>query len=442
MSTIKVTPEQLHHVSSQVDQARQQLEHIQDHLSRQMMFLQAMWMGVTQERFYDDFARSRPVLQKALESMVYTSKELKDIATRFENADAEKGSLGGVIGAVGAAAMMKSSVRDAGSEDKGYRMAQVNIYGRLMWMPVNENGVPDQASLQAYEKDQGHLDINRMQATGHVEEPGEDINALQIKAFENRIHPFTGEPVSDKYAQMMLTSLKFSQIVVAFQMVRGSIPGRKGPFRLPASDPAVAKIKKNLEAAEARKGSNIKGAGKPDFIIDPVEMKRYITAPEDGFQAFLERKYIDIRKSGLDDIATVAKNTGLTEEQILKMKRHLFLDTKQLSVRGKPYEELYFQADPDISYAWQKAQKGELNNAEKGWFRDLANHEIKEKEYMDGGMPLRDKSTWNAKKDTFDVVPEKNAHDKADVTDPNPPPFPGYDASKDFNKHFDKDIEY
>lgn len=280
MSTIKVTPEQLHYVSNQVDQARQQLEHLQDNLSRQIMFLQAMWMGVTQERFYDDFERSRPVLQKALESMVYTSKELKDIATRFENADAEKGSLGSVIGAVGAAAMMKSSVSDTGSEDKGYRMAQVNIYGRLMWMPVNENGVPDQASLQAYEKDQGHLDINKMQAAGHVEEPGEDINALQIKAFENRIHPFTGEPVSDKYAQMMLTSLKFSQIFMAFQMVRGSIPGRKGPFRLPASDPAVAKIKKNLEAGEARKGSNIKGTDKIGDIPPAFKQKEFASSYE------------------------------------------------------------------------------------------------------------------------------------------------------------------
>ena len=32
MSTIKVTPEQLHHVSNQVDQARQQLEHIQENI--------------------------------------------------------------------------------------------------------------------------------------------------------------------------------------------------------------------------------------------------------------------------------------------------------------------------------------------------------------------------------------------------------------------------
>ncbi|SCY99934.1 hypothetical protein SAMN05720606_11542 [Paenibacillus polysaccharolyticus] len=39
MSIIKVTPEQLHHVSNQVDQARQQLEHIQNNLSRQIMFL-------------------------------------------------------------------------------------------------------------------------------------------------------------------------------------------------------------------------------------------------------------------------------------------------------------------------------------------------------------------------------------------------------------------
>ncbi|WP_440110675.1 WXG100 family type VII secretion target [Paenibacillus sp. QZ-Y1] len=52
MSTIKVTPEQLHHVSNQVDQARQQLEHIREDLTRQIMFLQQMWLGVTQERFY------------------------------------------------------------------------------------------------------------------------------------------------------------------------------------------------------------------------------------------------------------------------------------------------------------------------------------------------------------------------------------------------------
>ncbi|MBT2283619.1 WXG100 family type VII secretion target [Paenibacillus polymyxa] len=264
MNTIKVTPEQLHHVSNQVDQARQQMEHIRGELTRQIGFIQTMWMGAMQERFYDEFERSRPILDKALESMVNISKELKDIATRFENADAETVGLGSTMGLMGAAAMMKTSGSDTGSGDKGYRMAQVNVFGKWVSMPVNENGVTDQAALQAYERDQGHLDFNRMQAV-NVEPPGEDVFAMQIKAFENGIHPFTGEPVSDKYAQMMLTSLKFSQLFMAFQMVRGSMPGGKGPFRVPSSHPAVAKIKKNLEAAEAKKGSNIKRMGKETY---------------------------------------------------------------------------------------------------------------------------------------------------------------------------------
>ena len=275
MSTIKVTPEQLHHVSNQVDQARQQLEVMQQDLTKHIMFLQTMWLGVTQENFYRQFTQSRPLLQKALESMTYTSQDLNDIATRFENADAETGSIGGVLGvAVGAATMMKSSGTYAGSEDKGYRMAQVNIYGRYVWLPVNEDGVTDQAALQAYKKDHGHVDFNRMQAEAvKPEEPEEDIYALQIKAFENRTHPFTGEPVSDRYAKMMITSLKYSQLLMAFQMVRGSIPGRKGPFHFSASDPAVAKIKRNIEEAKARKeggqkDTSIKGI-KPEHMEVP-----------------------------------------------------------------------------------------------------------------------------------------------------------------------------
>ncbi|UPK43943.1 WXG100 family type VII secretion target [Paenibacillus pabuli] len=260
MSTIKVTPEQLHHVSYQVDQARQQLEHIRGDLTRQIMFIQTMWMGATQERFYYEFEQSRPILDKALESMVNTSKELKDIATRFQDADAQLVSLGGATGAVGAAAMMTKSSGDSNSGDKGYRMAQVNMFGKWVWMPVNENGDADQAALQAYEKDQGHLDINRMQGV-KVEPPGEDIFTLQIKAFQNGIHPYTGEPVSDKYAQMMVTSLKFSQIFMAIQMVRGSMPGRSGPFRT-SSSALAAKIKNNIKKAEPSAKKIEKSEGK------------------------------------------------------------------------------------------------------------------------------------------------------------------------------------
>ncbi|MEW4431262.1 WXG100 family type VII secretion target [Paenibacillus pabuli] len=255
MSTIKVTPEQLHHVSNQVDQARQQLEGIRSDLTRQIMFIQAMWMGATQERFYYEFERSKPILEKALESMVNTSKDLKDIATRFQEADAEQVGLAGATGAVGAMAMTTRLTGNGNSEDKGYRMAYNSAFG--VWLPVNEKGVTDQAALQAYEKDKGNLDVKGMQGPMNMEPPGEDIFALQIKAFENGIHPFTGEPVSDKYAQTMVTSLKLSQIFMAVSMVKGSMPGSKGPFRLPSSNPAVAKIKKHIEAAKTKSGEEI-----------------------------------------------------------------------------------------------------------------------------------------------------------------------------------------
>ncbi|MGD0033798.1 WXG100 family type VII secretion target [Paenibacillus illinoisensis] len=255
MSTIKVTPEQLHHVSNQVDQARQQLEGIRSDLTRQIMFIQAMWMGATQERFYYEFERSKPILEKALESMINTSKDLKDIATRFQEADAEQVSLAGATGAVGAMAMTTRLTGNGNSEDKGYRMAYNSAFG--VWLPVNEKGVTDQAALQAYEKDKGNLDVKGMQGPMNMEPPGEDIFALQIKAFENGIHPFTGEPVSDKYAQTMVTSLKLSQIFMAVSMVKGSMPGSKGPFRLPSSNPAVAKIKKHIEAAKTKSGEEI-----------------------------------------------------------------------------------------------------------------------------------------------------------------------------------------
>ncbi|MDQ0168909.1 WXG100 family type VII secretion target [Paenibacillus tundrae] len=259
MSTIKITPEQLHHVSTQVEQARQQLEQIRGELTRQIMFVRLMWMGATQERFFYEFERSGSILDKALESMVNTSKELKDIATRFEDADAQSVSLGGAAGAVGAAAMMTNS-SGTGSGDKGYRMAHVNFYGRWMWLPVNENGVADQASLQAYEKDQGHLDFNKMQAV-NVEPPGEDIFALQIKAFELGIDPFSGRPVSEDYAKWMVISLKAGQIFMGFQMIRGSIPGRQGPLRLPSSHPSVKKMKGYIEEAEQAKRKSSEKAG-------------------------------------------------------------------------------------------------------------------------------------------------------------------------------------
>lgn len=309
MSTIKVTPEQLHHVSNQVDQARQQLESIRGDLTRQIMFIQTMWMGATQERFFYEFEQSRPILDKALESMVNTSKELKDIATRFQDADAQLVSLGGATGAVGAAAIMTNSAGDSSSGDKGYRMARINMFGKWVWMPVNEDGDADQAALQAYEKDHGHLDVNRMEGV-KVEPPGDDIFSLQIKAFQNGIHPYTGETVSDSYARTMVTSLKFAQVFMAIQMVRGSFPGGKGPFRLPSSSPAVAKIKKNLETAKANLGNTQKSV----VEASPKAVEQKVNLSQNLIDHVINRHSVNSTKQQLPYL-----QKKMSEEQINEM---------------------------------------------------------------------------------------------------------------------------
>ncbi|MCG7376413.1 phage late control D family protein [Paenibacillus sp. ACRSA] len=172
------------------------------------------------------------------------------------------------------------------------------------------------------------------------------------------------------------------------------------------------------------------------YITDPAEMKPYIIPPKDGFDAFLERKYIKIRKIGLEDVSVVAKNSGLSEPEISAVKKHLFLDTHPLSIEGATYKKLYFKADPDVAHIWEVAQTRELNTVEKEWFRKLANHELKEKELMENGMPLMDHSTWNPKTERFNPDPEKNAHDKANITDPNPKSIPDFDYQKDFDRYF------
>lgn len=251
MTTIKINPEQLYQIAQQVDQGRQQLDQMNRQLYGHLVSMQMLWLGMTQERFFQDYEHSRPVLERALEHMVKMAVELRAIATRFSEADAEQGGYQAAIGgAVGLGTQGAST-----DTEPGYRMAYNSFLGK--WLPVNEKGVTDQAALQAYERDKGHLDVNAMQGDVHSKPLGEDLMALQIKAFQEGIHPFTGERVSDNYAAMMVTTLKLSQVFMGIQAIRGSLPGRKGPYHLPSNHPVVQKIQKNIEAVKSPKPPNI-----------------------------------------------------------------------------------------------------------------------------------------------------------------------------------------
>ncbi|MCM3134069.1 WXG100 family type VII secretion target [Paenibacillus polysaccharolyticus] len=416
MLRIQVHPDELDAKARYVQQCKLDLDRMVRELDKSLNKLQSEWSGVTQEKFFWDFMEVKHVFPSTLGMLDNIQKEFTFIANNFRTTD----STGEV------ALYIPNELKPSfftGAVDKAIGDTVTGLgetAEALIYNPLSTLG-----SL-AYAMTIGKVvDAGRGLAFAWDAAWGNGTARSDIKQF-----------VDEKKKQLDEDESGYVKGAMVGQALSYFIFGRALHSKERHESGGGGGGKKGTEQGNVKEEK-----GKSSFITNPAEMKKHIISPEDGFQAFLERKYIDIRKSGIEDISTVAKNTGLADEQVLNMKKHLFLDTKDLSVGGKPYENLYFQADPDVAHAWQLAQKGELNDKQKAWFRELANHELKEKELMDGGMPLRDPSTWNGK--GFDIQPEKNAHDKANLTDKQPTrDFPGYDKYKEYEENIDKDLDY
>ncbi|GGH72400.1 hypothetical protein GCM10008014_58730 [Paenibacillus silvae] len=212
MSTIKVTPEQLLHVSKQIEQGRQQLESIRNDLTARIGFIESQWAGATQERFFYDFQQSRPVLNRALESMVKSSQELVAIAERFQQVDQEQVSLGAVIGQNAAGSIMN---QDTANREEKQRMVYNPLFGVVMPASEAEDGMPGQKELRKYFNNGGSLEEMRA-GPKQPESGGGDIYDEQIKAFEEGYHPITGVSVPAWQAGISIASLQLGKIAMAF----------------------------------------------------------------------------------------------------------------------------------------------------------------------------------------------------------------------------------
>ncbi|MCM3134080.1 WXG100 family type VII secretion target [Paenibacillus polysaccharolyticus] len=209
MSTIKVTPEQLLHVSKQIEQGRRQLESIRSDLSARIGYIESQWEGATQERFFYDFQQSRPVLDRALESMVKSSQDLKAIAVRFQQADQEQVSVGAVAGSIALQKLVSDSNHNPDTPE--YTMVYNTQFRKMMPTDKDGNVIPE--TLRAYERDTGSLD---MKSAPDVGPEGEDIMQYQVDELKNGVYPFSGEPVSENRARLLITSLQASNMLMAF----------------------------------------------------------------------------------------------------------------------------------------------------------------------------------------------------------------------------------
>ncbi|WP_145333027.1 WXG100 family type VII secretion target [Paenibacillus xylanexedens] len=250
MITIKVTPEQLLYVSKQIEHGRQQLESIRSDLTARIGFIESQWMGATQERFFHDFQQSRSVLDRALESMVKSSQDLKAIAVRFQQADQEQVSIRAVSGLI---ALQKTESNSNHDSDKTEYTMVYNTQFRKM-MPTDKDGNVTPETLRAYERDTGSLD---MKSAPDVEPEGEDIMQYQVNELKNGVYPFSGEPVSENRARLLITSLQASNMLMAFTgMYKRGYKVPSSGLRFSNQNPGI----KRIQASPVQPGSAGEGA--------------------------------------------------------------------------------------------------------------------------------------------------------------------------------------
>lgn len=232
MSTIKVTPEQLLHVSKQIEQARQQLAFIRSDLTARISFIETQWAGATQERFFYDFQQSRPILNRALESMVKSSQYLMSIAERFQKADQEQVSAGAMAGLI---AMKKNEANTSRISDKPEYTMVYDTERRRM-VPTDKDGNVTPETVRAYERDAGSLD---MRSGPDFVPEGEDNIQYQVDELKNGVYPFSGEFVSENRAKLLIFSLQASNMLMAFTGIynRG--------YKVPKDGQAFTKSKLN-----------------------------------------------------------------------------------------------------------------------------------------------------------------------------------------------------
>jgi hypothetical protein len=104
-----------------------------------------------------------------------------------------------------------------------------------------------------------------------------------------------------------------------------------------------------------------------------------------------------------DDVARIAKNTGIPEHYIAKVKEHLFLKEHELEVANYMTREIRrekgnFSPLPDIAEGWMnainKSMQVEELAGELADFRQLIAHEYIEAGLMDDGLPYMNPNSW------------------------------------------------
>jgi hypothetical protein len=142
---------------------------------------------------------------------------------------------------------------------------------------------------------------------------------------------------------------------------------------------------------------------------DPRDMRNPVAGTED----FIRYGRILANPA---DVGSIARNTGLPESVISRVRTHVFDTEHTLPVAPNETTRAFFTPDDKIADLWTKASAGNLNSAtELAELRRVLAHEYVESKLMERGMPYRSSDLrafgGNPGRDYFgahDVAPAEN----------------------------------
>jgi hypothetical protein len=94
-------------------------------------------------------------------------------------------------------------------------------------------------------------------------------------------------------------------------------------------------------------------------------------------------------RANTGDVSSIARNTGIDEDVVMRVKNHLFMSEHEIPVGPNQIERGNFTPDEHLAGLWAKAENGTLSADDSIEFRSLLSHEYVESRLMEAGMPYR-----------------------------------------------------
>ena len=348
MVKIMVSPDQLMEVVRHFLNQRQELERMCNQLDKQIYFISEGWSGATKERFFHEYLSARQSMGVTMEKISSIAQQLNFIARSFAEADGEGGS----------AIVMPSlppEVEAKLESDVDYTASVLKGVGATI-----EGLFYDAVGTV---KSFWESPFGTVYDIGYAFTVGRAVDALLGARFAWDYAWGTGTARSD--AEQLLEQIKRTEEEEGRGYNTGYIVSQAASYLTIGKLLKKSHVKNNDLVSLSEK-SKTEGTGNVQTGGRELSVDEYLKRLDKA-----DAMYESFRKSNVD-IQSIAKNTGMSENRIERIKNHVFFKE-----HIKEHGVGRFEADYEIGQAWDRLQKGTFKQQDI----DLLKHELFESKF-------------------------------------------------------------